>query len=576
MPARCCRERRWNRRGWMFGHASLPCRVYSYGARPPATSAEAVSEQMRLAHKYRNRLVEAELDRRKKVDALLAEISPELVCVEADIRKGEVGLEEALEAIRKASQEARKKVRPSALVLRVKELRKALKGAYQKRKDLRTALFADPVFKARQEALDLEHQGLRKELRAASGLYWGTYLLVEQSSSGIRSGAPPKFARWDGWGHLAVQIQGGLSAAEVLGGQDTRLRIGKVPAEAWERGGRRLRRTTVSFRVGSDASGGPVWAEIPIVLHRPLPEDARIKWAHLIRERIATHERWKVQFVLERERWDKEDLATDGRVGIDVGWRIKEDGSLRVAVWKGSDGQEGELALDARWLGGVKKVRDLQSIRSKNLDAMKDAFGPLAKALAWPEALKERIQGHGLWKSPARFAAFAIAWRAARFEGDVAAFELLEAWRKQDKHLYEYERNLLDRLLARRLDLYRVFAAKLRRMYKTAVIEKLDLRDFHELPAGEADPHAAEKALKEHVRDAGLSFLIAQIKAGMAETIEADPKDTTRRCASCGHVQDFDQAKIEHTCVACGVTWDQDMNAATNLLRMAGQEGVKV
>ena len=67
-----------------------------------------------------------------------------------------------------------------------------------------------------------------------------------------------------------------------------------------------------------------------------------------------------------------------------------------------------------------------------------------------------------------------------------------------------------------------------------------------------------------------------------AEILKAAPKrgarveaeqaaDSTKACAWCGSVEAFDAAaSIEHTCSSCIRTWDQDANAARNLLHRHG------
>jgi transposase len=47
-------------------------------------------------------------------------------------------------------------------------------------------------------------------------------------------------------------------------------------------------------------------------------------------------------------------------------------------------------------------------------------------------------------------------------------------------------------------------------------------------------------------------------------------RNTTKACHVCGRVEEWNVAKkIVHTCI-CGATWDQDHNAAVQILR-AGQ-----
>src|SRR5690606_20002748 len=75
-----------------------------------------------------------------------------------------------------------------------------------------------------------------------------------------------------------------------------------------------------------------------------------------------------------------------------------------------------------------------------------------------------------------RLAALALRWRQERFAGDEAGYTLVETWRKRDRHLWEYEANLRDQLLARRREQCRRFAAHLARTYGEIVLEDFDLR----------------------------------------------------------------------------------------------------
>jgi len=549
----------------MFGNKSLPSRIYSYGAKPPIQGGEIVDQQMRLASKYRNAIVEAELGRRRRVDEALRRLSPELSSIEGLIKETEEEIEIARAGIRKENQRSRSRDANPETVGTIRGAKSKLKELRTRRKVLRTALFASEEWTKDNDEIRLWYNVERKRIRSESALYWGTYLHVEQAMSNCSSGAPPRFAHWDGGGHLAVQIQHGAPAGGVFACSDNRIRIEPVDDSAWLPGGRRLRRTKAWFRVGSDDKGGPVWAVVPFVLHRPIPVDASIKWVHLIRRRIGTHCEWRIQFVLSRAAgWRRSDQAESGRVGIDVGWRIRPGGDLRVAYWHDHDGQSGELCLPAGWLEQMQKTRDIQSIRDMRFNAALAAIVRRLAVLAVPDWLREATQNLASWRSAGRLAAVAIRWRTSRFNGDEETFAELESWRKRDKHLLEYGANLRDQLQRSREDLYRVFAAKLRRTYRTAVIEDLDLRNFHKLPKPEEE--AADPALREHVRDACLSTLIKCVKESMSETVEAPAKNTTR-LHQCGSLEDWDRKELEHICTNCGERYDQDLCAAVNLLR---------
>jgi hypothetical protein len=627
----------------MFGHDSLPTRLFSYGAKAPVEGAETVDAQMELARRERNALVHVERNRRKKVDAALRALSPDLVRTEADILAAEKARDEARDAIDLASAMARTKVHPPGMAEAANAAVELLRRLYKRRKALRKELFASPAWEPIGAAIDGRANLLGKRLYAAigrMGLAWGTRLFVNGTVN--RSGPPPQFSRRDGDGHLVVQLQpmGGkgkgedrikgkpLMTGDAFAGTSTFLRIEPVPPEAWEEEdrasrryeimrlvkdgtghhrqvpvegepvlgleeaharamalgekygirrtkGRHLQHTVVSLRVGSE-DRDPVFAVIPVVLHRPMPSDAQIKWVHLIRRRIGLHCEWRVQFALSRATgWDKPDRAATGEISIDVGWRVtgddgvtpRPDGSMRVAFWRGSDDAEDELTLPADWLSEMRKTEHIQSVRDKLFDRMRERLAERLRTAgdAVPAWLRDRTSTLPQWKSQARLAKLAIDWRSNRFDGDGEIFAELEAWRKRDKHLLEYAANLRDQLQRRREDIYRKFAAWMRRTYRTAKVEILDLRDFHKLAQAEDAP--VDGALKEHVRDACISALFRCIEESMTKkgTIKVPAKNTTAKCHVCGSLEKWNRKVLRHTCSACGAEWDQDENASVNI-----------
>ncbi len=566
----------------MFDHASLPTRIYSYGSKSPTQGLERVSDQMWRAHRYRNQLVEIERARRVKVDAALLELCPELAQVEADIVKATEKFEQAFDALNQARAKARKRISPKDLMGACKEAREEKKVLYKRRKELRTELFASEVWKKRAEPIEKEDGTTRKLARKECGLYWGTYLLVEQSMQSIRKGAPPNFGKWRGDGHIAVQVQHGILPEQAFGMKDTRIRIDPVPAKAWAPEGRKFRRTTLHFRVGSEGRE-PVWAKIPFVLHRRLPEDAKMKWVHLLRKKIGTHEEWSVKFVLSRATgWAHMDAAKEGAVGVDVGWRMKPDGSLRTAYWSASDGEEGEVLLSPEWMAGMQKVRDIQSIRDKRFDEARNGLVAWLKKNEAPDWLKERLESLHLWRSKQRLCAVIYhpeipggkeqtpSWRTSRFDGDQEIYKILNAWRKKERHLNDYEGGLRSRLEAQRREIYQLFAVDMRRRYKMVALEKMNLMTFHKNPT--PDQAKNDPALKEHVRDASVSVMRTRLVESMTEVSWVPPNDTTRLCTACGAIEDWDHKELVHTCTQCDATYDQDQNAAVNLLKISGGE----
>jgi hypothetical protein len=235
------------------------------------------------------------------------------------------------------------------------EARVALEGGSQ-------AAFQSPAVRARLAALDQEHRDRTRKLRGESGVYWGTYLTVEQGLRGVRSGAPPRFVGRQWPGKIAVQLQRGATWDEVLewNGQ-YRVEILPLPPSAAP-GGRRSERprAMLHIRVGSEgppqprAGHGPSTSRAP----PPHPERRADQVVYLLRRRVGIHDDWSVQFVVSRESWDRADTADPrGAAALDLGWRALEDGSLRVAYRWTTTGRRTNAGFPpTRWPGGGRST----------------------------------------------------------------------------------------------------------------------------------------------------------------------------------------------------------------------------
>lgn len=567
-------------------------RIYSYGATAPITNVDLVRAQLRLVHTYRNRLVELELERRRMTDEALRRLCPRLLEVESGITEisSEIeGIEAEIKQLR-VKAKGRPKA-PKEISGRKKMLESSRKALWKERKELRKALFTSKEWKVFQVEINTWEKVEQKMVRKESSLYWGSYLPVEQAAKAFRKGPPPQFRRWRGDAKIAVQLQGGLSLDELSGGGDTRLRFDQPEGGVWAGKGRickdgvfrrrKLGNALIYIRVGSDEKKKSIWATVPIIWHRGPPSGSIVKWAYLHRRMRGTKEVWEFQLVLVGEDgvFDRPDRAGTGTVGIDVGWRKYSD-RLRVAVWAASDGSEGELSLPAWWINESRRVDRIKSHRSLLLNEAKSSAKERIKELAGiPEWLEEAGKAMHQWKAAARLASLCLRWREAQdpsllTEKAGEALAELEAWRQRDKHLLEYEANLRAQLQGSRRDLYRRFAAHMSRIYAKAAIEKLDLRIFHKRAPVEDGVTKADDAKTAYARDACLSALVAALKERMREVELLNPKNTTKKCHACGQVDEAwtDHARVDHECLACGLLWDQDVNAARNLLGASGEE----
>jgi len=257
-----------------------------------------------------------------------------------------------------------------------------------------------------------------------------------------------------------------------------------------------------------------------------------------------------------------------GAVAIDIGWRKIPEG-MRVAYWRGEDGRHGELVLSNYDMAGLRKPSEIRSHRDHDLDEMRPTL--VSWLTAQPELppwLKEATTHIGLWRSHKRFAHLAREWRMHRFAGDDDVYQMLEAWRRHDHHLWEYESGQRSGALNHRLDLYRCFAKELSERYEVVVLEEKFLSKVARRPEAGVDEDEAKLPREQRQRAAVSELCIALRNAfcrdGDAVAVEA--AGTTITCHICGALLDGDAADavVQH-CIA-GHVWDQDHNACHNLL----------
>lgn len=115
-------------------------------------------------------------------------------------------------------------------------------------------------------------------------------------------------------------------------------------------------------------------------------------------------------------------------------------------------------------------------------------------------------------------------------------------------------------------------------------IEKLNLAGMSKKAKAKIDPHnpgvflpngqSAKKSLNRKLRLSTLAqfgeFLHYKARLSGGQVIEVDPKNTSRRCSSCGHVaQENRESQAVFLCKKCGYEDNADRNAAINILDRA-------
>jgi len=462
--------------------------------------------------------------------------------------------------------------------------------------------------------LEHGHLGALKLARSQSGLSNGTYQVVEtavaQASREAESPDGPRFHRYDGGGRVSVQFGKGLPVARAMAGSDHFLRIRLEPHV----GKPDRQRALVDIRLASDAKKKPIWVTFPMILHRPLPEGAIIKWAWIKVTKRGLRLIYELQLTLELTAGlPARKSGSDGAIALHLAWRQTPAG-LRVGYLVNSLGKRQEVIVDPAVRSGLEFCRSLRSIADRWFDlarlelvAWREADGAL------PEWAPETLEHLAQWRAHGKLARFARRWvdevvggeevkrlwavwkseRLAKRDELMVLREGLESWlaqhgvkdkglqralflewwRRKDAHLLEWESEQRAKSLGRRKNDRRVFAAGWASRIKTLVVDKSDLREF----AKKAKPNEEEvqhDAAREQRHSAAPSELrdVFKLAFGEARTIVVDHAGVASTCAECGGKFQAADDSINGTCEK-GHSEDRDANACRNMLIAAGFGG---
>ena len=532
--------------------------VYEYGCLAPLRGREAAMEQMLRRHRLWNSLVEIEHTYRSGLAALLQDPATEQELVAARSRLAE--LRAAIKSRRQI--ERRFAVDVADLQVEITQAKIALTSAISAAREGRRAR----VERNKQglESLEDARRQAVKQAQADSGLYWCNYddVIAAYETArkrALREGHELHFQGWDGSGKITVRYQQGLPVTEVHGA-DTRLQIDGVSPLAWsspERSARRrLVRTRVRIRVGSDGRT-PVWLELPVILHRAMPEDGTIRSASVVRDKVGGRERWRLLVTVSQpEREPRRGPV----VALDLGWRVLPHG-LRVAYWEDERGDHGELALDGAVLWQFSKVNDLRAIQDQHLRAALAVLAPWWKVNGDPDWMD--LSHINEWRQPWRMLKLHHAWKDRRVEGDAEAFAALETWQERYRHLHEWEANLRDQVMRHRKEVYRRFVADLLRTHGRVFLEDLDIRSLARTDRPEEDVYSYGGSM----RVVAAVSLLSRLFQERGDCVRVAAANTTVQCSWCGNRGDWNAAEsVMHRCVSCGTVFDQDQNAARNIL----------
>jgi hypothetical protein len=281
-----------------------------------------------------------------------------------------------------------------------------------------------------------------------------------------------------------------------------------------------------------------------------------------VRDLVAGRARWRVCICVDDGVPEANaPVRTGPAVAVDLGWRMVAEG-LRVAYWTDETGAHGQLVLPCDVLFEYRKLADLRQIQDQHLDEAKAALRTwLDSQGASPEWMGD-MSHLSEWRSRKHMEKLAKAMPA---DIDPELRRILETWLERHRHLARWEDNLRDQVKRYRREIYRTWVRQLASTHGTIIVEKFDLRRVS------AHGNEEAKRTKPHAGDqrfiAAVSVLRHTLKAA-GQVIEVDAAYSTQHCSWCGNKEKWDAARsILHRCSGCGELFDQDHNAARNLLR---------
>lgn len=584
---------------------------------------ESAMTQLRLAHELRHALHDIEEIYDEAVAAAWR-THPDVAASLETRDQAQTVVDEWVERA-KAQRVADRSTAPRADTSKqLKAAQQALRDAKLAAREAKAAAYprVTPTIVAAGQVRKAATKAARQEF-SKRGLYWGTSNDVishhQQAVARIRSarkkGEPAKLRRprWDGTGTLTTQPQRAAGdpprtpalLASNEGKWANMLRVEPwVDPRMWEAMSRAERRRAgrgqVTMQVQPVASGGRVGPDEQVMIatqqHRMLPADADVALARVTRRRVGSRHTLAVSVTASLPPTP---LREEGpAVAVHVGWRVRGDRSLRVATWVATHdlevpanvadvvaghGSWGEVVLPAAWRDTHEHLANIRAGRDKDLDRVKERLAGWLDDHGAVEVAgrDDPLTGADVrrWRSPARIATLLLrGWRDDPPAGDVGLVEELEAWRRHDKHLWNWEANGRKKLEGRRDDAWRRVAAWLGGVARVVIVDDVPIRDLTRVPGVGVEDDAQARAARANrvvAAPGRLRELIgnAAPRHGAA-LVEASAAHGTARHYRCGvdmsPAVEFADA-VEVWCDTCRLPVDQDRNMASMLLAGAGQ-----
>lgn len=435
----------------------------------------------------------------------------------------------------------------------------------------------------RRLAVELrELEALRREevkvARQNSGLWWGNYNAVVRSferarSAAIRGGNTMRRRSGEDNGRITNTLQGGADVEALYDGSLSQVMVRPPSGRAWSaesRGERRrLQRTTLSATVfvRDGERRTVIW---PLIMHRPIPPDCRVKEVVITRRRISGRWRWAVSFMCTRlAEAPASASATSKRVGVDIGWRLVPEG-LRVAAVVASGELPRFIILPADLLESFALVDELRArVHASTVHGLGLLQGVDAQAYAQPfQALLRDYQS-----IPEKRATHLKAFCQGPFfleQQSEAIDSNLLAWRKEFKRLSTWLSNQQKKVIARRNHFYQNIVIAVLDGTSEVVINDVKLGEIAARKSRVSNGPFVPNRASRYRNVAAPSELVRALKLQAAKrgiNFTKVQADSPVRCPECGSTSRKTRADVlPQICANCDTSFDQDVAACQSIL----------
>lgn len=420
--------------------------------------------------------------------------------------------------------------------------------------------------------------------------WYGSYMLIEKAFDLTRrmslyDGLDPKnprFRRFDGGGRIGIQqFQPHEPIDKVVSMNPTSKFVQIVPISSTpikkdgskkKVGNKDLR--LLRLRIGTHEDQSPIWADFPMVYHRPIPIGVNVASVQVVMTKVGSREVWAVSITVDQV--SEKNTISDQVIAFDLGWRMyPNQNKIVIATGHDTNNQEIEIAVSDQLLKQLLKVDELKSVRDKEFDLIRSQLVSWLKSSEsiLPDWLVEDAKTLYKWKSKSRLVKLINNWNENRFIGDESIMGTSGHWKKtltrgngllgwkyHDFHLWNWETSQSRKARLSLRDFYRTEAAKLASKYGAIVFENIK---GNTLARGKVGGHNRQLTAPFEFRS--ISKMIFGGRGKNYEEVPAQYSSMDCSDIECGH-RNEKTAALEFFCDKCGKEIHRDKNAAKNLL----------